>query len=244
MNHVNLSGVEEAARLQLCLRASARYKDAGRFAYHFAYFKLKTDPLFTDILLSGALGSCTDLCDLGCGQGLLSAWLVAAQEQMRQGPWPGQWPPPPCPERTRGVDLRESGIRSARTALGERAEYRVLDLREANCDGADAVAILDAIHYIGFAEQQQLLQRLRAALPAGGTLLLRVADAGSGFAYRLAQWIDRANDLLRDRRLSAFHCRSVEAWLTLLKDCGFEARRNTRRSGSSFSNTLLIARAV
>jgi SAM-dependent methyltransferase len=244
MNAISLQGEEEAVRLQICRRASEAYRQADRFAYHFAYFKLKTDPLFTDIVTCGALQNCRELVDLGCGQGLLTAWLDAARRQYEQGPWPVHWPKPPRLQRTRGVDLRIDGIQRANRVLGQRGEFRVLDIRRADCSGADAVAILDVVHYIPFDEQQRLLEQVRAALPPGGTLVMRVANAGSGFAYKLAQWIDRANDLARDGRISPFFCRSVEQWLELLRGLRFDARTQDDSVGRSFSNTVLIARAA
>jgi SAM-dependent methyltransferase len=244
MNAIELAGAEDEARLQLCRMAAASYRAAGRFAYHFAEFKLKVDPLFTDILLCGALGNCHDLVDLGCGQGLLAAWLDAARHAYDQGAFPLAWPAPPILRRYRGVDLRSASIRRAQAALGPRGEFQVLDIRQAEMGGADAVAILDVIHYIDFDEQKRLLHKIREALPADGTLVMRVANAGAGFSYKLAQWIDDINDLARDGRRSTFFCRSVQDWLALLSDSGFEARTQERSAGRSFSNTVLIARAA
>ncbi len=244
MSAAQLDATAEVARARMCARASGYFHKADRFASHFAHFKLTSDPLFTDVLLSGALRGCRDLVDLGCGQGLLSAWLLAAQVQRVEGPWPADWPEPPSFERTRGVDLRAASIRRARAALGEHADFRVLDMRAADLSGADAVAIFDVLHFIDYAEQQELFERIRGCLPAGGVLILRIANAGSTFSYHLARWIDRMNDLVRDGRLPRFSCRSAADWLQLLHRCGFEARALERSSGSSFSNTLLVARAA
>ena len=234
----------QAVRAQICARASGFYDDEDRFAFYFAHFKLKSDPLYTDVLLSGALSGCRDLVDLGCGQGLLTAWLLAARMQRRQGPWPDGWPDPPDLRRSRGVDLRAAGIERARSALGDRADFQVRDIREADCSGADAVTILDVLHFIDYAEQQHLLQRIRDGLPAGGVLVLRIANAGSGLRYRLARWIDALNDLARDGHMPRIACRSVTDWLDLLRRCGFQTRAPDHSSGSSFANTLLIARAT
>lgn len=244
MSVVAVPATVQAVREQICARASAYFDGADRFAFYFAHFKLKSDPLFTDVLLSGALSGCRNLIDLGCGQGLLTAWLLAARAQRRQGPWPTNWPEPPVLMRTRGVDLRATSIARARAALGEHADFQVQDLRDADCSGADAVAILDALHFIDYAEQRQRLEHIRACLPAGGVLLLRIANASSGFSYRLARWVDRLNDFARDGRIPHISCRSVPDWLTLLRRCGFEAQAQERSSGSSFANTLLIARAA
>ncbi len=244
MMQMTLDAAQEAVRHSIARRATRFYRRADLFARDFARFKLRVDPLFADVLVSGALGHCRDLVDLGCGQGLLTAWLLAAREQHDSLQWPANWAAPPAPHRTRGFDLRPASIRRAQAALGDRAEFRLQDIRDAALDGADGVALLDVIHYLTFDDQRRLLQRIRCALPAGGTLVMRVADAGSGFSYRLAQWIDHANDLVRDGHRSTFHCRSVADWVATLRDCGFDASPLESSTGKSFSNTVLVARAA
>lgn len=244
MSAVPATVSESSAQLAICRRASTPYLQADRYAYYFARSKLAADPLFTDLLLSGALSGCQQLLDLGCGQGLLPAWLHAAQAQRFEGAWPAGWPEPPRPMRIHGVDLRRESIRRARIAWGHLAHFDVLDIREADCRGADAVLALDVVHYIDYADQQALLRRVRSALRPGGVLILRVADAAGGFGFTLSGWIDRMNDLMRDRRRSVFFCRTLPQWLALLQSCGFTARTCHQSSGRSFSNRLLIAHAA
>ena len=58
---------------------AARYRPAGRFAFHFARGKLAGDPVFAGLLAGGLLaadsarGRGLDIVDLGCGQALLAA---------------------------------------------------------------------------------------------------------------------------------------------------------------------------
>ena len=90
--------------------ASAYYRRAGRFAWHFARGKLKGDPVFRAILEHGLLADRARLLDLGAGQGLLAAWLLAArscQASAQDGAWPPHWPAPPAvaglPRRSRSM---------------------------------------------------------------------------------------------------------------------------------------------
>ena len=59
--------------------ASAYYRGAGRFAWHWARGKLGGDPAFATILARGLLSGRSRILDLGCGQALLAAWLLAAR---------------------------------------------------------------------------------------------------------------------------------------------------------------------
>ncbi len=244
MNALHSSGSEPSAQLAICRRASRPYLEADRYAYYFARCKLAADPLFTDLLLSGALSGCQHVVDLGCGQGLLTAWLHAAQTQRFEGDWPAGWPEPPRPLHIRGVDLRRASIRRAQVAWGHLAQFEVQDIRETDCRGADAVLVLDVVHYLDYAGQTALLNRVRSALRPGGVLVLRVADASDGFAFKLSGWVDHLNDLLRDRHRSVFFCRTLPQWLALLQTCGFSARTCELTNGRSLSNRLLIAHAA
>ena len=58
--------------------ASARFRPAGRFAYHYARGKIGGDAAFAALLQQGMLPARPRWLDLGCGQGSLFALLLAA----------------------------------------------------------------------------------------------------------------------------------------------------------------------
>src|ERR1700682_3581142 len=108
---------------------------------------------------------------------------------------------------------------------------------------ADAVVILDVLHYMSPQSQLEVLQRVRAALPPRGLLLLRVGDAGGGLRFRYGQWLDKGVMLLRGHGFVAQHCRSVAQWRALLRECGFDSKATPMSQGTPFANVLLIADA-
>ena len=181
--------------------------------------------------------------DLGCGQGLLAAWLKAALLCYESGSWPQDWPPAPQPRSTRGIELMIRDVERARTALGSDCEILQGDIRSAEFGTTDAVVILDVLHYISQEEQLQVLKRVRAALPARGLLLLRIADADGGLRFRCSQWIDKLVMLFRGHATVATHCRSAGQWRNLLRECGFEVQAAPMSQGTPFANVLLIAHA-
>src|SRR5690242_11493266 len=89
----------------LVTAASAYYRGAGHFAWRFARGKLAGDPVFAAILAQGLLAGRARILDLGCGQGLLAAWLLAAQRCYTHGGWPAGWPPPPELRSYRGIEI-------------------------------------------------------------------------------------------------------------------------------------------
>jgi len=234
-----------AASLPAALLDSAcePYRRAGRFAYHFARGKLGSDPVFRAILEQGLLTGRSRLLDLGCGQGLLAAWLLAAQRIFDAGQWPAGWPPAPRADFTRGIELMMGDVERARTALGESCEIVCGDIRYADFGRADAVVILDVLHYMDESAQRQVLQRVRAALPPAGLLLLRVGDADGGWRFRYSQWVDKVVMLIRGHSLVTTHCRGIGDWRELLRDCGFDVDATPMSAGTPFANVLLIAHA-
>jgi SAM-dependent methyltransferase len=224
-------------------RASAPYRSAGVFAYKFARGKLRSDPVFRAMLELGLLGGRGRILDLGCGQGLLSAWLQAARLHYQSGNWPAGWPPAPAPHSTRGIELMGRDVERARRALGADCGISQGDIRSAEFGATDAVVILDVLHYMAEADQIQVLRRVRAALPARGLLLLRIGDADAGLRFRCSQWVDKLVMLFRGHAWLPTHCRSAAQWRTLLSDCGFDVSSAPMSRGTPFANVLMIGHA-
>jgi len=220
------------------------YRNAGRFAYYFARGKLRADPIYRSILELGLLLGRARVLDLGCGQGLLAAWLQAAERCYERGGWPPAWPPAPRALSTRGIELMAREVARARCALGSASQVSQADIRNAAFGTVDAVVILDVLHYLSPPAQTEVLQRVRAALPPQGLLLLRVGDAGGGLRFRYGQWSDELMLLLRGRSFVAQHCRSIAEWRILLRECGFDSEAKPMSQGTLFANVLLIAHAT
>jgi SAM-dependent methyltransferase len=230
-----------AVPAQLLAAASEPYRAAGRFTYHFARGKLKGDPAFSAILGRGLLSGRTSILDLGCGQGLLAAWLAAAARCWAAGCWPANWPPPPGTVHWHGIELMPRDVERARRALGAAASITLGDIRHVKFGPADAVVVLDVLHYLAFEDQRSLLVRVRAALASPGLLLLRVGDRAGGLRFRLSRWVDRAALLARGHGLRPLHCRSVAQWRSLLQECGFDSESMPMSQGTPFANVMLIA---
>lgn len=237
-------GTDANRHATLLEAACEPYRRAGRFAYHFARGKLRTDPVYRAILELGLLQGRAQVLDLGCGQGLLAAWLRAAERCYRCGSWPRTWPPAPQALSTRGIEMMERDVERARRALGSICEISLADIRTTAFGTVDAVVILDVLHYMGPQSQLELLRRVRAALPPRGLLLLRVGDAAGGLRFRYGQWSDRLVMILRGHAAVAQHCRSVAQWRGLLRECGFESEARPMSRGTPFANVLLVAYAT
>jgi SAM-dependent methyltransferase len=218
------------------------YWRCGRFIYEFASRKLAGDPAYGAILERGLLKGRQRVLDLGCGLGLLAATLRAAEGCSQRGAWPASWPPAPCAASIRGIELNAATVERARHALGSSAEIVQGDIRLAEFGAADAVVILDVLHYIEADAHRAVLERVHQALCPAGLLLLRVGDASAGLRFRISQCWDQAVMLARGCGLKPLHCRSVAQWRTLLSNCGFDSQVVSMSKGMSFANALLCAR--
>jgi SAM-dependent methyltransferase len=219
------------------------YRKAGRFAYFFARGKLRIDPVYRAILERGLLQGRARILDLGCGQGLLVAWLGAAARVYDRGIWPETWPAAPRPLSTRGIELMVRDVERARCALPG-VDVTVGDIRDIEFGVADAVVVFDVLHYMPAPAQREVLTRVRAALPADGLLLLRVGDAGGGLRYQTTQWVDKIVTRLRGHAGMAPHCHTVPEWQLLLRESGFASEAMPMSQGTPFANVLLIAHAT
>jgi SAM-dependent methyltransferase len=233
--------VSDAFFPALARQAAARYDRRDRFARHFARGKLTGDPVFRGVLARGLIPQGARLLDLGCGQGVLAAILLAAQASHARGQWPAEWPAPPNPREIRGIDLSRRDVDRAAAALPE-ARFECADIRGARFAEADAVAILDVLHYLGADAQRGVLERARDALRAGGVLLLRVADADGSLRFRYTVLIDHAATALRGQGFARYHCRPVAEWKGLLESLGFRVEAAPMSEGTAFANVLLVAR--
>ena len=221
--------------------AASHYRSSGRAAYYFARGKLRGDPVFSTLLARGLIPNGARILDLGCGQGLLAAWLEAAQEGFESGYWIDGWPPPGRPMSYRGIERNANEVARAIRALGARARFEVLDICTANLGTADVVVILDVLHYLDFESQRLVLLRVHTAIAPSGQLLLRVGDARGGLRFRLNRWVDRAVLAARGYGGASLSCRTLPEWLALLGDCGFSSEIIPMGKWGTSANILLRA---
>ncbi len=226
---------------RLAHAAAQRYRRSGLFAYRFALGKLGGDPVFAALLARGIIPQRARLLDLGCGQGVLAAWIDAARTSFRAEQWPEGWPPPPEPSEFRGIELMPRDVERAQAALGSLARIECADIRTAEFGRADVVIILDVLHYMNPTEQEQVLQRVRSSIGEAGRLLLRVGDAAGGWRFDMSRWVDAAVLYLRGHRSAHLYCRSLQSWHDLLANCGFSAQPIPMSKGTPFANVLLLA---
>ncbi|MEO8938754.1 MAG: class I SAM-dependent methyltransferase [Burkholderiaceae bacterium] len=204
--------------------AASLYRPAGRFARFFARSKYTRDPLYATLLRTGAIPDASCLVDLGCGQGLLAAWLFTARKAWTGGtPWPDNLPVPAKVGTYLGIDRSRADIARAHRALPPFARSFRGDVRTLGptlLDRCDVATLFDVLHYLAPAAQEQLLASVHAGLPPWGVLLLRVGDPSMSASRRI-HVVDLVVGAARGRPRLRLHRRPVARWIALLERIGF-----------------------
>jgi SAM-dependent methyltransferase len=237
---------DEPAWRALVDAARAPYRAAGRFAWYFALGKLTMDPVFRFLFVSGQISPGAKVVDIGCGQGLLASLILACAR--RGAIWPAGWAEAPLGASVTGIDLMPRDVQRARTALGDAADFVCADMCKAELPPCDVVVILDVLHYVDHAAQDDVLRRVRAALGqralhrrSPGKLLLRVGDQHDTFGFAVSQWVDRVVSRVRGHRAAPTHGRPLAAWIERLRELGFDVTPRPMSTGTPFANVLLVA---
>jgi 2-polyprenyl-3-methyl-5-hydroxy-6-metoxy-1,4-benzoquinol methylase len=230
---------------QLLNAAIAPYAQAGKFATGFAKGKLSGDPVFKEILQKGLIPAKAHIVDIGCGQGLLAAWLLAAEHLSATSSWPSSWAAAPRGITLQGIELMQSDVERASKALiahQERLKFIAGDMCKTAFDPAQIAVILDVLHYVPYAAQEDVLARVYAALAPNGMLILRIGDAAAGLPFKMSNWVDHVVTFVRGHRLSRLYCRPLLEWCKLLERLGFDVETKPMSQGTPFGNVLILAR--
>jgi SAM-dependent methyltransferase len=233
--------------------ATQPYQQSGKFAWHFAKGKLNGDPAFAGLLRLGLLSDNNRVLDIGCGQGLLAACLLAAEARAAGDNWPTGWAPAPKGLTVHGIELMPRDVERARKAHvnnGPRATFECADMCTASFPPSEAVVILDVLHYVSYEAQEDVLRRIVIALnqrkdmSKPGKLLLRVGDAAAGLPFKISNWVDAVVTFIRGHRLSKLYCRPVSEWQAVLQKHGFEVKPMPMHDGTPFANILLVCELI
>lgn len=224
--------------------AAAPYRAAGRYPWHFARGKLRGDPIFVALLREGLLPDEGELLDLGCGQGLLMALLLASRQHFAADAWPADWPKPPMALAMRGIELDEKRVKAAQVALGDAAGVEAGDLRQVSLPTCTVITIFDVLFYMDRPAQRRVLENCAQALAPDGLLLLRETDASQGLRFYMTRWAERLMCWSRGQFRQPLSYRRREEWLVLLSELGFRVTEQPMSAGTPFSNRLFIARRV
>lgn len=195
--------------------------------------------MFAGLLARGAFAQNARVLDIGCGQGLLAALLCPDHGSH----WPLDLPAQAKGVRYTGIELMASDVLRGTQALAflqGQAQLIQGDMCTTAFPDSDVVVILDVLHYVSEAAQEDVLTRVRECLSPTGKLLLRIGDAQGGLPFHFSNWVDRVVTRIRGHKNGRLYCRSLNQWLALLDRLGFSVQVVPMNEGTPFANILLM----
>jgi uncharacterized protein (DUF2062 family) len=206
-------------------RTIERYRNQPTADRVYVAVKLRTDPVVERLAALGALGR---VIDAGAGRGQMGLFLW---ELGRITELSGFDP-----------DARKLGV--ARAAAGESGRYEVnaLGAYVRAAHSADSVLLLDVLHYLTPAEQNDVLASVKQWLRPGGRILIReVAERARlrGTITRLAERIAALTGYNRASRSLGF--RPLGETVARLEALGFVCTVDDASAGTPFDNAFIVA---
>lgn len=201
-------------------RISAHFD--SRFLRSYTRSKLRTDPVYRAVL-ERLRDSAAPLYDIGCGVGLLEFFLRENGVD--------------CP--ITGVDHDERKIASA-TAIGARysgLQFRVADARDPVPPRTNVV-LLDLLHYLTAAEQQQLLDGIAEA--GGDLVLIRDAVRDRTLRYRITAAQERFSRAIRWLRAERLNFPARDEVVAPFSRRGYRVEVQPMWGRTPFNNYLFV----
>ncbi len=204
-------------------RTVERYRGARAGDRYYVAGKLRHDPVLRLIVELGApLGRTLDA---GAGRGQLGLCLAELG----------------LVDTLCGFDADARKIEVARAAAGSRARFELGDLASFEIPPSDTILLIDVLHYLPAAAQDELLARASRALEPGGRLLLRDVD-GAGPKSQLTRLLERLATLSGWHLTKSDLCfRPAADWLAVLEREGLTFSVRGASRGTPFSNVLVVA---
>ena len=191
----------------------------------FVLWKMRCDPMFA--VLDSVVPRQGFVLDLGCGYGIATHWLACFTDQ-----------------RTfLGIDYDEEKARVAKRSAPEhpRIRFESGDILERAYPECDVVLLLDVLHYWTSEKQQQILNKARQALRAGGHLVLRDGARTEGASHeRVHRWEKFSTRMGMNRTEEGLHFQSQAELEAMLRNAGF-ARWEIKSGAGNDSNVMIVA---
>ena len=207
--------------------AAERFRPLGRWAHGWAKGKLLRDPAYAAALQ--LLPQHGVLLDVGCGEGYLVAAAIAYRPALR----------------AIGIDHDPRRLHVAERAHDGQSEVSFVqhDAPGAELPRADAIALLDVLHYLPYDAQDGLLRACCTALHVDGVLIVRDAEPGQRWRSGVTRLAERIARISGRHRGHGLFFRSLDHAAATCAASGMTTTITPCAAGTPFSNRLLIARA-
>jgi SAM-dependent methyltransferase len=204
-------------------RTMLRFQNCARSHYLYVAFKLRLDPIYAALVDETALGG--DVLDVGCGRGQASIFLAELGRA----------------RSVVGVDFDQDKIEVANFAAGGSARFWVGDITVEPLPEADTILLLDVLHYLPLAAQDELLARVVQVLRPGGYLVLRDVEQAHGASGSLTRTLERIGVKWGANRGTELAFRDASQTLERLESLGLRVVTGASGAALELANRLVVA---
>jgi 2-polyprenyl-3-methyl-5-hydroxy-6-metoxy-1,4-benzoquinol methylase len=212
------------AHIESTANRFARANGGSKSTFHYVASKLRRDPAMRAVLDLAPLG---EVIDIGCGRGQLGILLLEAA----------------AATKVLGLDWDKEKVEAAQAAAEDLpAKFETRDARGLDLESADSVLLIDVLHYLEKAAQDELLTTAASLVRPGGRLILREATTTLGWRSTLTIGIENISRFIRLNVGDRIVIRDVEKEIVpILESHAMTCEIKPCFAGTPFANVLLIA---
>jgi uncharacterized protein len=181
-----------------------RYRNMGAYQRLFARFKLRLDPMFSELPSLLSRSGINTVADIGCGYGVPACWILERFPDAM----------------VYGIDPDPMRVRVASRAVGTRgviAAAGAPDIPKTQ-GPVDLATMLDMIHFLGDDQFSLTLKRLSVVLGQKGRLVIR-ATLPPAYPFPWVWWMENLKNKAEGIRC---HYRSFDAIKAIVLQAGFD----------------------
>ncbi|MDO9110970.1 MAG: class I SAM-dependent methyltransferase [Desulfatirhabdiaceae bacterium] len=204
-----------------CDRVLRRYRNMGAYQRLFARFKLRLDPMFSELPSLLWKSDIRTVADIGCGYGVPACWML---ERFADA-------------TVYGIDPDPRRVSVASRAVGKRGFFAVAGAPEIpeTPGSVDLATMLDMIHFLDDDQFRLTLIRLSVIIGQKGRLIIR-ATLPPAYPFPWVWWMEN----LKNRAAGIqCHYRIFDEIETIVRQAGFDIELSTP-SGSKGDLVWLI----
>lgn len=202
------------------------YNHQSFYVKRYVKWKLRLDPIFKHI--DSAIPPEGVIVDAGCGYGIMSH-LISLKSAKR---------------KVIGVDRDNDKLRIAQ-ATADRSpnvQFEHGDLNDWVAPRADAILLIDVLHYWSPSKQRQILKRLSESLNPRGVIIFRDACAQDRASHRFIKFGEIFTVFFGiNRRGEGLHFQTGEALRAMFQDCGLTLLAEHDNWGRGSNTTFILS---
>jgi len=205
------------------------YNYRGAYVERYIRWKLRLDPIYRHV--DGLIPEQGAVLDLGCGYGLMSN--ILARKSLRR--------------QVVGVDFdeRKIGVARGTAAWALNLKFELGDLFDWDFPPADAVVLVDVLHYWRRDGQRRIISKAAACLSSGGTLLFRDACREDTWRHRVTVWSERFSTISgHNRPGQGLHFADRDFYLRAFTEEGLELTAEPPGLGPGSDAVMVFRKAT